>query len=780
MKKLLLSLIFILFLIPTVVLAEDKVEIKSITFVEKSENTKVVEEASTDGEKINLNLVFYEKDDYATYKVVVYNPTSTSLYINDKYFNNGKEYVYYGFEYSDGSNIVKPGEEKTFNMKVTYNKEVPKESFRSGKYDLSNTDPLILSDKLISIPNTLKNLGLFGICLVVILIPCIIGGLYVLFKNRRNICMNILILSLLLIIIPKSADALFRIDIPVNSKVIIKLIKDNPCTYDGEMVIGAQYTNGQYLYNYKPSYTYWDNGSQTGYYEGWGVVLADKESTDPVTTKLCTSINDKPIVSMIGTFSSSKASMIDLSSFDSSNAVVMTAMFSGVGSNKTEAVVLKDIEYLDTSNVTKFDYIFSGYGSNSPNVDIELDLSKWDVSKATNIDYAFYNFGNNSHNVKLNVSSWTLNVPNSISNVFVGIGQQVNKLEIDLNNWDINKASKFYYTFNGAGYKANEIIMDFSNWKLNDIKEFDHFFFVLGSECHNIKLLGLETWDMSNVEDISYMFNQAMMDADEINFDFSSWDVSNIKYFNSFLRYVGRGSKKVKINLSGWKIRDDAVFSDMFGYAFSSVDELELNLSNWDLTGKENVKGLFGACASSAKKVNIDMSGWKTTGMKDLSKMFYDNCLSGSKETTINMSGWDTSQVTNMEYMFYMVTYNGYSDNKPGTATLIGLGDWDTKNVTNMNTMISYNGNIIFDSINVYDTNARSMIYSNKNVKGVVNIYKNPTNYTAMFSNTNYQSEWSITVNYTSEVTEIDNIIATKSSYSPDLYNIVKGELIEG
>ena len=83
---------FILVL-PVVVFADNEAEIKSIEFIEKSEGTVVVNEASTDGVKVNLDLIFHDVNDYASYKIILKNNTGTSLYINDDIFNSSKEYI---------------------------------------------------------------------------------------------------------------------------------------------------------------------------------------------------------------------------------------------------------------------------------------------------------------------------------------------------------------------------------------------------------------------------------------------------------------------------------------------------------------------------------------------------------------------------------------------------------------------------------------------------------------------------------------------------------------
>ena len=105
------------------------------------------------------------------------------------------------------------------------------------------------------------------------------------------------------------------------------------CTTSDTLVNNLKFIDGQYTYTY--------NGST-----GWSVILTDKTSTDPVTTELCSTINDKPIVDMTAMFMSSKATSIDLSSFDTSNVVDMSGMF-----QNSQATSL-DLSSFDTSKVT--------------------------------------------------------------------------------------------------------------------------------------------------------------------------------------------------------------------------------------------------------------------------------------------------------------------------------------------------------------------------------------------------------------------------------------------
>ena len=101
------------------------------------------------------------------------------------------------------------------------------------------------------------------------------------------------------------------------------------CTFDGELVQGAEYVNGQYTYRYMQEVKSVDTGLSWVNIEedGWGVQLTDKTSTEPVTSKLCRYINNKPVTSMSYMFAGSKATILDLSSFDTSKVTDMERMF---------------------------------------------------------------------------------------------------------------------------------------------------------------------------------------------------------------------------------------------------------------------------------------------------------------------------------------------------------------------------------------------------------------------------------------------------------------------
>ena len=205
------------------------------------------------------------------------------------------------------------------------------------------------------------------------------------------------------------------------------------CKTDSTLTQGLEYVNGQYTYGYKkegyyaPSRLAWSYISNNG----WGVQLTDKASTDAVTSKLCTYINNKPVVSMSYMFLNSQAKALDLSNFDTSKVNNMLGMFWS-----SQATTL-DISNFDTSNVTSMGSMFhisqatildvSGFNTSkvtnmynmfASSKAVTLDLSSFDTSNVTNMGYMF----DNANNLKtIYVSSkFNIDTVTSSTNMFYG------------------------------------------------------------------------------------------------------------------------------------------------------------------------------------------------------------------------------------------------------------------------------------------------------------------------------------------------------------------------
>ena len=234
------------------------------------------------------------------------------------------------------------------------------------------------------------------------------------------------------------------------------------CIYDGELTEGATFEKGPYTYSYKQESS-WDiiymssnnndkpvfQNSNLDNYEvtklaswktidadGWGVVLTDKDSNDPVTEAPCTYINDKPVVSMTGMFYKSKASSIDLSNFITSEVTDMSAMFYGTSYLRTI-----DVGDLDTSKVTSFKNMFST--TNLTNI---YGLDKIDTSNVTDMSLLFHY----SRGIKnLNLSNFNTSKVTTMEAMFY---QMTGLSELDLSSFDTSNVTNMRSMFASAYY----------------------------------------------------------------------------------------------------------------------------------------------------------------------------------------------------------------------------------------------------------------------------------------------------------------------------------------
>ena len=251
------------------------------------------------------------------------------------------------------------------------------------------------------------------------------------------------------------------------------------CTFEGEMVQGAEYVNGQYTYKYKQEYDIDDTfeGWVNKDFDGWGVTLTDKGSTEPVTSEVCTYINGKPVVSMRWMFAGSKATSIDLSSFNTSNVTSMFGMFAG------SAATSLDLSNFDTSNVTDMSGMFSESKTTS------LDLSSFNTSKVTNMGYMF----NDSAVTNLDLSNFdTSNVIN-MSGMFMNSAAT----SLDLSNFDTSNVTNMSYMFRDSVATS----LDLSSFDTSKVTDMSDMFAYSAAIS-----LDLSSFNTGNVIDMSAMF----------------------------------------------------------------------------------------------------------------------------------------------------------------------------------------------------------------------------------------------------------------------------------
>ena len=257
-----------------------------------------------------------------------------------------------------------------------------------------------------------------------------------------------------------ATNTLNDVTVPAGYTIIEKDTSTNTyfCTTTDTLTQGLKYVNGQYTYGYKqhgyviqngPFVLAWTNMDT----DGWGVMLTNRASTDVVNSKVCTYINNKPISSMSYMFFRSLATILDLSSFNTSKVTNMNSMF-----NNSEATTL-DVSNFDTSKVTDMNNMFSSSQAttldvsnfNTSNVtDMEsmfsgskattLDVSNFNTSNVTNMRYMF----GDSQATTLDVSNFDTSKVIDMSNMF----SDSQATTLDLSNFDTSNVTNMSYMFN--------------------------------------------------------------------------------------------------------------------------------------------------------------------------------------------------------------------------------------------------------------------------------------------------------------------------------------------
>ena len=355
------------------------------------------------------------------------------------------------------------------------------------------------------------------------------------------------------------------------------------CTYNGTLKQGAEYVSGQYTYIYKKKRDgfSWVNMSE----DGWGVVLTDKDSTDPVTTKLCNSINGKPIVAMSYMFHYSKAESIDLSSFDTSNVTDMRGMF------WVSKVKSLDVSKFNTGKVKDMSYMFTHL--NVTSID---GLSNFDTSNVTNMDHMFYL----NASATLDVSSFNTSKVTNMTGMFAYCPELTS---LNLNNFDTSNVTSMDLMFvdshvsplnlkkfntskvtsmNGMFRDSRATTLDLSSFDTSNVTDMSGMFW--NSKVTTLK--GLEKFNTSKVNGMSRMFGSTQLSTLDLR-NFNTSNVTNMSemfYNNKKLTtiYVSNSFVTSKVTSSTNMFKDSTKLVGGFGtiYSSSKIDKTYAKIDN--------------------------------------------------------------------------------------------------------------------------------------------------------------------------------------------------------
>ena len=170
------------------------------------------------------------------------------------------------------------------------------------------------------------------------------------------------------------------------------------------------------------------------------------------------------------------------------------------------------------TNRNSFDAVFA----EMPNI-TTIDVSNVDFSKAIYITNLFMS----DQNLREIKGLETLNFANAIT--VQSIFQNCNNLgSIDISKWNISKARNISWLFAYSNFDT--INIEFSN--TSSLSDLGGSFSYLN--CENI--IGLNSWDTSNIQTLAYTFDHFSIRNAEKKLDLSNWVTPNLQTLNSFMQ----------------------------------------------------------------------------------------------------------------------------------------------------------------------------------------------------------------------------------------------------
>ena len=371
------------------------------------------------------------------------------------------------------------------------------------------------------------------------------------------------------------------------------------CKTNNTLTQGLKYVNGQYTYAYKQRGNYassgiaWNNINNNG----WGVQLTDKASTNAVTSKLCTYINNKPITSVSYMFSNSQATTLDLSNFDTSKVTDMTSMF------YRSQTKLLNLSSFDTSKVTSMSEMFS----DSQATTIK-GLEKFNTSNVTNMSSMFYN----SQATALDVSGFNTSNITTMNSMFFSAAATT----LDLSNFDTSKVINMGYMFFGAAATT----LDLSNFDTSNVTNMNGMF-----NQSKATVIVISNFNTSKVTNMQTMFYRSK--ATTLNL--SNFDTSNVTDMGSMFD----SSEATILDVSNFNTGNVTNMSMMF----KNILTTSLDLSNFDTSKVTNMYNMFN---SSYNLKTIYVSNKFKTDLVTSSSNMFTNCTSlvGGAGTKYNSS----------------------------------------------------------------------------------------------------------------------------------------------
>ena len=142
----------------------------------------------------------------------------------------------------------------------------------------------------------------------------------------------------------------------------------------------------------------------------------------------------------------------------------------------------------------------------------------------------------------------------------------------------------------------------------------------------------IETWDISHITDMSYLFSE----YNKFNENISEWDTSNV----TDMSYMFYNSTHFNKDINSWNVSKVKNMCNLFGFA----ERFNNPLNKWDVSQVTNMEAMF----NNARRFNQNINDWNVSQVTTMQYMFYN-----AKNFNYPIDKWSVSRVNNMKAMFY-------------------------------------------------------------------------------------------------------------------------------
>ena len=262
------------------------------------------------------------------------------------------------------------------------------------------------------------------------------------------------------------------------------------------------------------------------------------------------------------------------------------------------------------------------------------------------------------------------------------------------------------------------------SWNVSSVTDMSYMFYGFG-EFGVLIDKGLESWDTSKVKSMRGLFATASYEREKFHSS-KHWNLDNGKFMGtSYIQIKG------SLGVDSWDTRSLEDLGEAFAItnfapninawnvskvqkmdkAFYHNNAFNQPLNKWDTRNVKTMKAMF----ANALDFNQPLNSWNVANVEDMSEMFMGAYGSNVVHSAFNqpLDKWDTSSVKNMERMFQ---YGGF--NQP-------INSWNVSSVESMADM--FNTSLFNQPLDLWD------ISKVRNFKGMF-AYFDRTEYTQIKS----------------------------------------------